>query len=146
MTDLYENILVPYNGTKESVKAFKKAVNIASVFSAKITILTCIERRSIFSLFKKQTKKEELDKEQEFVEREHKEMRKFASNKGVEVLSKIKRTDHVANEIIEFADENKIDLIILSRKKFSLSAEKIHYHSTVEGVLQNSRYSILIVN
>lgn len=146
MTELYKNILVPHNGTKESAKAFKKAVNLASAFSAKITILTCIEKRPIFSLFKKKTKKEELDKEQEFVEKEHKEMRTFASNKDVETFSKIIRSNHVANEILEFANDHKIDLIVLSRKKFSLNAEKIHYHSTIEGVLQNSNISVLIVN
>ena len=143
---IFEHILIPYNGTSESAKSFKKAVAMASLFNAKISILTCIERRSLFALFKKKTKKEELDKEQEFVQREHKEMLEYARKQEVEASAKILRADYVSNEILEFAEQNEIDLIVLSKKKFTLEAEKMHYHSTLEGVTKNATCSVMIVH
>jgi len=52
MSKTFEQILVPYNGTTGSEKAFKKAISLASSINAKITIITCLEERNTFGFFK----------------------------------------------------------------------------------------------
>ena len=52
MTKTFDHILVPYNGTAGSEKAFRKAIYLASFIQAKITILTCLEERPTFGFFK----------------------------------------------------------------------------------------------
>ena len=146
LTKIFEHILVPYNGTIESNKAYKKAIAMASSINAKITIFTCLERRSIFALFKKKAKKEELNGEKKIVENQHKEMINYAEQHGVTASSKIERGDYASEKILDFAQQHKIDLIILSKKKFSSHSEKFHYHSTVEAVSKNSDCAILIIN
>ena len=63
MSKNFEQILVPFNGTDGSQKVFKKAVAIAGLEKSKITILTCIEERATFVLFKTKTNKQEFEKE-----------------------------------------------------------------------------------
>ena len=48
MKEIFKNILIPYNGCKGSQKAFKKAIKLAQLTQSKITVLTCVEGRSVF--------------------------------------------------------------------------------------------------
>ena len=61
MSKNFENILVPYNGTAGSEKAFKKAISLAHSINAKITIITCLEERNTFGFFKTKTSKQEFE-------------------------------------------------------------------------------------
>ena len=39
---MYKNILVPYDGSKYSIRAFKIALDMAEKYDSKITILACL--------------------------------------------------------------------------------------------------------
>jgi len=145
MTSVFKNILVPFNGTKGSQKAFNKAVPLASSVNASIFIFTCIEKRQIFSFFKFKASNEEFEKERKIVEKQHIEMKTFAQEKGVSCSSNIIKGDHASSEILNFADKHKIDLIIMTRTKFSSHKERIHYQSTLEDVFRNTICPILIL-
>ena len=62
MNKIFEHILVPYNGCPGSQKAFKKAIDLTQLTNSKITILTCLEDRATFGLFKTKTQKQEFEK------------------------------------------------------------------------------------
>lgn len=146
MTNTFKNILVPYNGTESSQKAFYKAISLASSLQAKITVFTCIEKRQTFSLFKSKTKDDEFEKEKETVEKQHMEMKNFAKENNVDCNFKIVRGDHAAEKILSFVDQHNIDLIIMKKTKFSSHKERIHYQSTLEDVFRNITCPILILN
>lgn len=118
MTSTFKNILVPYNGTESSQKAFDKAIALASNFHAKITLFTCIEKRPTFSLFKSKTKNDEFERERKIIEKQHIEMKKFAKEKNVDCNSKIVSGDYASEEILSFVDQHNIDLIIMQKTKF----------------------------
>ena len=63
MTKIFEHILVPYNGTAGSEKAFRKAISLAETIQAKIMLLTCLEERPTFGFFKTKASKREFEKE-----------------------------------------------------------------------------------
>ena len=48
-------------------------------------------------------------------------------------------------KVIVYGKQNYIDLIIMTKKKFSSHFEKMHYQSTIENVFRNAHYSILIL-
>lgn len=143
---MFKNILVPYNGTEGSHKAFDKAISLAAPLNAKITIFTCIEKRQLFSLFKSKAKNEDFEKERRVVEKQHMEMKTIAGKNKVDCNSKIVHGDHAADEILSFSEHQSIDLIIMNKTKFSSHKEKIHYQSTLEDVYRNASCPILTLN
>jgi len=63
LTKNFERILVPYNGTSGSNKAFRKAVSLASAIGAEIMIITCLEEKPTLGFFKTKTNKQEFEKQ-----------------------------------------------------------------------------------
>ena len=145
MAKTFEHILVPYNGTAGSHKAFRKAVSLASSIQAKITVLTCLEERPTFGFFKTKTSKQEFEKERKLVERQQLELEKNAKGHGISFSSKIVKNGLASVQIIDFAKKHEVDLIIMAKTKLSSSYEKLHYHSTIENVFRNARCPILIL-
>ena len=145
MSSTFENILVPYNGTAGSEKAFKKAISLACSTSAKITIITCLEERNTFGFFKTKTSKREFEKETKAVEKQHQKLEKFAKDNDIPFSSKIVKNGLPSTRILEFAKQHKVDLIITTRTKMSSRMEKQHYQSTVENMFRNSPCPILIL-
>ena len=145
MTKTFDHILVPYNGTAGSEKAFRKAISLASSIQAKITILTCLEERQTFGFFKTKTNKQEFEKERKLVEKQHLKLEKFAKEHDVSCSSKIAKNGLASDKIIEFAKQHDVDLIITTKTKLSSRYEKQHYHSTVENMFRNAPCPILIL-
>ena len=145
MSKVFEHILVPYNGTSGSNKSFRKAISIASLTSARVTILTCLEERPSFGFFKTKTSKQEFEKEKKSVERQQKILEEFASNHNVTCKSKIVKNGFASTGIIEFAKKNDVDLVIMTKTKISSRYEKMHYQSTIENVLRNAVCPTLVL-
>ena len=146
MAKIFEHILVPYNGTKGSDKAFRKAVALASSIQAKITILTCLEERPTFGFFKTKTSKQEFEKEHNLVEQQHLELEKIVKKHDISFNSKITKNGLASVKILEFAKQYDVDLIITTKTKFSSRYEKQHHHSTVENMFRNTPCPILILD
>ncbi len=145
MTKTLEHILVPYNGTAGSEKAFRKAISLAVSIQAKITILTCLEERQTFGFFKTKASKQEFEKERKIVEKQQLKLEKFAKEHNVSCGSKIITNGLPSTKILEFAKQHNVDLIITTRTKHSSRYEKQYYHSTVENMFRNSPCPILIL-
>ncbi len=145
MNKTFEHILVPYNGTTGSEKAFRKAISLSSLIQAKITILTCLEERSTFGFFKTKTSKQEFEKERKIVDKQHLKLEKFAQEHNVSCDTKIVKNGLASTRILEFAKQHDVDLIITTRTKLVSRFEKQHYHSTVENMFRNATCPILIL-
>ncbi|MGH1566849.1 MAG: universal stress protein [Nitrosopumilus sp.] len=145
MTKIFEHILIPYNGTPGSQKAFKKAMSIASLIQAKITVFTCIEERPTFGFFKTKTSKQEFEKECKLVEKQHLELEKIVKKYNISFSSKIVKNDLASVNILEFSKQHDVDLIIMTKTKLTSRYEKQHYQSTIENVFRNSPCPILIL-
>ena len=145
MTKVFGHILVPYNGTDGSNKSFRKAVSLASLTDAEVTVLTCLEERPSFGFFKTKTSKQEFEKEQKSVGKQHKILEKFASDHNVSCKSKIVKNGFASKSILEFAKKQDVDLVIMTKTKISSNYEKMHYQSTIENVLRNAVCPTLVL-
>ena len=142
---MFEHILIPYNGTSGSNKAFRKGVSLASIVNAKITVLTCLEERPTFGFFKTKTSKQEFEKESKQIEKQHLELEKFSKDHDVLFDSKIVKNGLASVKILEFARQHDVDLIIMTKTKLTSNYEKQHYQSTIENVFRNKNCSLLIL-
>ena len=145
MTKTFEHMLVPYNGTPGSQKGFRKAVALAQVTKAKITVITCLEERPVFGFFKTKTSKQEFEKECKLVQKQHNELKEFAGEHNVVFDSRVVKKGMASVKILEFAKQHDIDLIIMAKKKISSHYEKMHYQSTIENVFRNTHCPVLIL-
>ena len=145
MAKTFEHILVPYNGTSGSNKAFRKAVSLASGIQAKITVITCLEERPTFGFFKTKTSKQKFEKECKQIEKQHLQLEKFSREHDVQFDSKIVKNGMASVKILEFARQHKIDLIMMTRTKITNRYEKRHYQSTIENVFRNANCPVLIL-
>ena len=145
MAITFEHLLVPYNGTPGSDKALRKAISLASSINAKITVLTCLEERPTFGFFKTKTSKQEFEKERKLVEKQHLELEKLVKKQDIPFSSKIVKNGMASVKILEFVKQHDVDLIIMTKTKFSSRYEKQHYQSTIENVFRNAHCPILIL-
>ena len=145
MARAFDHILVPYNGTSGSNKAFRKAVSLASMIQAEITIITCLEERPTFGFFKTKTSRQEFEKERKQVEKLHVQLEEFSREHDVPFNSKIVKNGMASIKILEFAKQNKIDLIIMTKTKLTNRYEKRHHHSTIENVFRTAPCPVLIL-
>ena len=107
MSKKFENILVPYNGTAGSEKAFKKAVSLACSINAKITTITCLEERNTFGFFKTKTSKQEFEKETKAVEKQHQRLEEFAKVHGISCSSKIVKNGLPSTRILNLQNNTR---------------------------------------
>ena len=145
MAKIFDHVLIPYNGTSGSQKAFRKAISLASLIDTKITVLTCLEERPTFGFFKTKTSKQEFEKERKLVEKQHLELEKLAKNHDISFSSRIVKNGLASMRILEFAKQYEVDLIIMTKTKISSIYEKQHYQSTIENVFRNVHCPILIL-
>ncbi|MCH9657993.1 universal stress protein [archaeon] len=145
MTKIFEHILIPYNGTSGSNKSFRKAVLLAPVTHAKITVLTCLEERPTFGFFKTKTSKQEFEKESKKIEKQHMQLEKYSRDHDVSFSSKIVKNGLASVKILEFARQYDVDLIVMTKTKLTSRYEKQHYQSTIENVFRNAHCPILIL-
>ena len=145
MAKTFQHILVPYNGTTGSNKAFRKAVSLASSINAKITVLTCLEERPTFGFFKTKTSRQEFEKESKLIEKQHLELEKFAKKHDLQFNSKIVKNGMASIKILEFAKQHDVDLIIMTKTKISSRYEQQHYQSTIGNVFRNAHCPILVL-
>lgn len=144
MAGIFDHVLIPYNGTSGSEKAFGKDASLAISIDAKITILTCLEERHTFR-FKTKTSKQEFEKEHKLVEMQHHKLMQFASKHSVYCNSKILKNGMTSIKILEFTNKHSIDLIVMTKTKLFTHYEKRHHHSTVENMFRNALCPTLIL-
>ena len=145
MAKTFEQILVPYNGTTGSQKAYRKAISIAQAIDAKVTVITCLEERPTLGFIKTKKSKREFEKERTAVEKQHKELEDFAIGYNITYSSKIVKNGLASMRILEFAKVHDIDLIVMAKTKISSSYERMHYQSTIENVLRNAHCAVLVL-
>jgi nucleotide-binding universal stress UspA family protein len=142
---LFQNILVPFDLSAQSTRAFKVAVDVAKKYNSKVTLLTCLEGDAWHHKFYDARADSELIKKQRKVAEKHIEkLEEIAKKNNVSVKSNIIKSQSVANDIVTFAKSRKYDLIVIgshSRTGF----DKALLGSVANGVSQKAKCPVLIV-
>jgi len=141
---VFKNILVSYDGTNFSNRAFRKALDIAEKDESKITIFTVIEGEysaiTGFSKINIQT----IRKQQSAAKKYIYKLEKDAKNLNVPISVKIKQGTSIIKEIISMANSDKTDLIVMgSHGRTGLN--KLILGSVANGVAQQSKCSVMVI-
>lgn len=145
MTIKIKKILVPYDATSSSKKALKKILSLFENQNSKIILFTCIRDRATFGFFKTKSDKQQIQQEKETAKKLHDEAKREAKPFGLELSSKIVKSDLESKSILEYAKKENVDVIVMSKSKILTHAERVYYDSTVEAVFQKTPCLFLYV-
>ena len=107
-------ILVPIDGSKHSLKAFRTALDIAKNNNAKINVLTCLEKEDVGAWYiDKRTNRKIMSDAKNFAKEFLSKLEKPATDANVPISLNILETKSASNQIITFSNSNKIDLIVI---------------------------------
>ena len=142
---MFQNILVPFDLSNQSTKAFKVALDVAQKYGSKITLITCVEgdawhhkfydARIDSELLKKQTKaaKKEMEK-----------LENMANKVDVSIKLQILKSVSVVKDIVVFAKSRKTDLVVMgSHGRTGL--DKAILGSVANGVIQKIQCPVLLI-
>jgi len=142
---MFSNILVPFDLSNQSIRAFKVALDVAKKYNAKITILTCLEGDAWHHKFYDSRADNELIKKQKKVTLTHiAKLETLANKADVVIKSQILKTTSTVRDIVMFAKSRKVDLIIMGSHGRT-GMDKILLGSIANGVTQKSSCPVLVV-
>jgi len=142
---MFKNILVPFDLSSQSTRAFKVAVDVAKKYNSKIVILTCVEGDAWHHKYYDAKADSELIKKQEKVSKKHLEKLELIAIKNkVPITSNIIASKSVIKDIVTFAKSRKHDLVVIGSHGRT-GFDKLLLGSVANGVSQKIRCPVLIV-
>jgi nucleotide-binding universal stress UspA family protein len=111
---MYKKILVPLDGSELSKKALDPAEKLAKTFDAEIILFQVVPFMPIYGSPELVTPLIIDEKQKEAAERDLTNLAEEIKKRGIKVVATVRTGQQVAVEIIDFAKESGIDLIVMS--------------------------------
>jgi len=142
---MFQNILVPFDLSGQSTRAFKVALDVAKKYQSKITLLTCIEGDAWHHKYYDSRADKELIKKQSKATKQHiTKLESYAEKNQITFKSQIITSKSVVNDIVAFAKSRKHDLIVIGSHGRG-GFDKVLLGSVANGVSQKVRCPVLIL-
>ncbi|MDH3765738.1 MAG: universal stress protein [Nitrosopumilus sp.] len=142
---MFQNILVPFDLSTQSTRAFKVALDLAKKYDSKVTLLTCLEGDAWkHKFYDSRADTELLKKQKKVTEKYLEKLESLADKNKVVIKSQILKSKSVVNDIITYAKSRKYDLIVIGSHGRT-GFDKLLLGSVANGVSQKTSCPILIV-
>lgn len=139
------NILVPFDGSKYSVKAFNAAIDIAKKQNAKINVLTCLEKENLVAWYVDNRVNKQIVKDaKKFATDFLTKLKTKAEKAGISVFVNILETKSISKQIVNFANSKKINLIVIGSHGQSRFNQFL-LGSVSNAVSQSAKCPVLII-
>lgn len=145
MIMFFRNILVPYDGSKNSSRAFKIAIDMAKKYDSKIIVITCIDviyRGQWY--YDSDYYADKIKKQKEIVRKSVANLEKSAKKEGIDFTFEVFQSRSIVEKIITFAKTKKIDLIVMGSHGRT-GFDKVLLGSVANGVAQRVKCHVMIV-
>ncbi len=108
------NILVPFDGSSYSVKAFNTALEIAKKQNAKINVLTCLEKENLGAWYVDKRVNKQIIKDAKKYAMDHlSKLEKKGNDSNVLISTYVLEAKSISKQIVNFANSKKINLIVI---------------------------------
>ena len=141
---MLKKILVPFDGSGYSEKAFEKAVEIAEKFESELIVMTVLQSKIPDSAGVSIERLQELQDEQE--DQATTMLRKLetdAKDKNIPFSIKIIHNPSSSDGIVTFAENSNVDLIVMGSHGRT-GFRKIVLGSVANGVVGHAKCPVLI--
>ena len=141
----FENILVPYDGSKPSFRAFKKALEIAKKFDSRLKLVTFIGTTNVGAWYiDSRLNKQIMTKAKKFAKDYLSNIENVAKKENVQVDTDVLESESSGKRLLSYAKTKKINLIVMGssgKGKF----DRFLLGSTSNLVVQKAECPVLIV-
>ena len=110
---MYKKILVPLDGSELAKKGLEEAEKLAQTFGAEIILFQVVPFMPIYGSPELVTPLIVDEKQKETAEKYLRNLAEEVKKKGLKATSTVKTGQQVAVEIIDFAKESGVDLIVM---------------------------------
>ena len=142
---MLKKILLPFDGSDYSEKAYEKALEIAEKFDSELIAMNVIKSKISDSAGISLERMEEIqDEEENAANAMLKNLEDRAKSKKIPFSTKIIHNPSSAEGIVHYADGNKVDLIVMGSHGRT-GFRKIVLGSVANGVVTHAKCSVLIV-
>ena len=142
---MFSNILVPFDLSNQSLRAFKASLELAKKYDSQITLLTCVEGDAWHHKFYDSRADNELIKKQVKVALSHiAKLEALGKKDEVKIKSQVIKSKSVVNDIVTFAKSRKFDLIVMGSHGRT-GVDKLILGSIANGVTQKASCPVLII-
>lgn len=139
------NILVPFDGSTYSVKAFNAALDIAQKHEAKINVLTCLEKDNLGAWYvDKRINRQIIKDAKKFAMSFLSKLEKTAKKYDVLLSVHVLETKSISKQIIAFANSKKINLIVIGSHG-QTGFNRLLLGSVSNAVSQSAKCPVLII-
>jgi len=139
------NILVPFDGSTYSVKAFNAALDIAKKHDAKINVLTCLEKDNLGAWYvDKRINKQIIKDAKKFAMSFLSKLEKTAKKSDVLLSVHVLETKSISKQIIAFTNSKKINLIVIGSHG-QTGFNRLLLGSVSNAVSQSAKCPVLII-
>lgn len=141
----FSKILVPFDASTYSMKAFRSALDIAKNHKAEIYVLTCLEKENLGAWYiDKRVNKKIINDARNYAKKVLSKLEKIGKDSKIPISINIKETKSITNEIIEFSNAKKINLIVIGSHG-QTGFNKLILGSVSNKVSQLAKCPVLIV-
>lgn len=141
---MYKKILVPLDGSPLSEKALDHAIKLSKIFDSEMILFQVVHFMPIYGSPELVAPLIVDEKQKEFSEKYLARLVKEIEGKGVKARALVKTGQQVAVEIIDFAKENGVDLVVMcTRGRSGISRWVLG--STAHKVLIRAETPILLL-
>jgi len=110
----FSKILVPFDASGYSMKAFRSALDIAKNQKSEIQVLTCLEKENLGAWYiDKRVNKKIIKDARDYAKKVLSKLEKMGKDLGIPVSIYIKESKSITKEIIEFSNAKNINLIVI---------------------------------
>jgi len=139
------NILVPFDGSSFSIKAFNAALDIAKKQGAKIQVLTCLEKDNLGAWYKdKRINKQIIRDAKKFAMELLSKLETTAKDSGVLLSVHVIEAKSISRQIVDFAASKKVNLIVIGSHG-QTGFNRFLLGSVSNAVSQSAKCPVLII-
>ena len=138
------NILVPYDGSSYSNRAFDMAIDLAQKHNSKLTVVSCIHLFTTEWFYKTPYEEAIIKKMKEKIAKDIADLKRIAKKNNISINSHIVETSSIVKTLVSFSKTKKIDLIVMGTHG-TTGWDKLILGSVANGVVQRVYCPVLLV-
>ncbi len=138
---MYDNILIPTDGSEEAEAAVSHGIELAKTFDAKVHALYVVETQATYILTA-ELGDQEMEEYRDYGEGVVEDVAERAAAAGLDATGVLK-TGKISEEIVEYAHSQDIDTIVIGRR--GRGSIEQYLGSIAEKVVRQSKVPVTVV-
>lgn len=140
---LFKQITVAIITPTHDKKSFELGLQLAKKLECPLSVIECFyQKPPMFHFFETKADNIALEKRKDKIKNELEKWEKIAKKENVPITTKFALTDSIAHWIIDYANENKVGLLIVDYPKLSMT-ESTLYDDIINTIHHKAKCHVL---